>query len=131
LPKITGSIDDLGRPLVRVEVPGRDGFLAVLDTGFNRTLMIGAAEAVAMGFTITEESEVVELATTAKVQVRQALGTIWWMNREVKIEALISNVPASTHRPDTARALVGTELLSDCLLLVDFATRVVEIETQD
>jgi predicted aspartyl protease len=121
----------LGRPLVRVEVPGRDGFLAVLDTGFNRTLMIGAAEAVAMGFTITEESEVVELATTAKVQVRQALGTIWWMNREVKIEALISNVPASTHRPDTARALVGTELLSDCLLLVDFATRVVEIETQD
>ena len=53
--KIIGSVDDLGRPVVRIEVPGRDG---------------------------------------------------------------------------TAQALIGTEMLADCLLLVDFRTRIVEIEEQ-
>jgi predicted aspartyl protease len=131
LAKVVGTVDDLGRPVVRIEVPGRDGFLAVVDTGFNRSLLLQAAEAVAMGFSIEERTESVELATTAKVDVRRAVGTIRWLDRRVAVDALISNEPLGTHRPDMARALTGTELLTGCLLLVDFAARVVEIETQD
>jgi predicted aspartyl protease len=77
LAKVVGNIDDRGRPVVRVDVPGRDGFLAVIDTGFNRTLILEAAEALAMGFTITTELEIVELATTARVQVHRGIGKIW------------------------------------------------------
>ena len=72
--KVTGSVDDLGRPVVRVEVPGHDGFLAVIDTGFNRSLMLLAAEAAAMGFALREETETVELGTTARVEVRSGVG---------------------------------------------------------
>jgi hypothetical protein len=130
LAKIVGSVDDLGRPVVRVEVPGHDGFLAVVDTGFNRSLLLQPAQARELGFVISEETETVELGTTARADVRQSQGTIVWLGRELRIEAYISNEPPATHRPDTARALLDTELLADCLLLVDFNNRLVEIETQ-
>jgi predicted aspartyl protease len=129
LAKIVGAIDDLGRPVVRVEVPGRDGFLAVVDTGFNRSLLLQAAEAAAMGFIRTDSEEIVELGTTARASVVPALGTIRWLDRTLQVEAFVSDEPAATNRPDTARALLGTALLADCLLLVDFSGRVVEIET--
>jgi predicted aspartyl protease len=130
LAKVTGSIDELGRPVVRIEVPGRDGFLAVVDTGFNRSLLMQALEAEAMGFEITEEVADVELGTTLKVQVHRAIGSIRWLDRLIKVEALVANEELSVHRPDIARALIGTALLADCLLLVDFRTRLVEIEDQ-
>jgi predicted aspartyl protease len=129
LPKIVGHIDDLGRPVVRIEVPDRDGFLAVVDTGFNRSLMLQASEAVAMGFTIAEETEIVELGTTAQVEVRQGFGTMRWLDRDIRVEALISSEKLTVHRPDTARALIGAELLAKCLVLVDYPARRVEIET--
>ena len=128
--KVIGSTDDLGRPVVRVEVPDRDGFLAVVATGFNRSLLLQAAEAQAMGFVITENSEIVELGTTARVPVRRAYGRIQWLDRILQLEAFVSNEPPATSRPDMARALIGTELLADCLLLVDFRSRIVEIEDQ-
>jgi predicted aspartyl protease len=130
LAKVTGSIDELGRPVVRIEVPGRDGFLAVIDTGFNRSLLMQALEAEAMGFEITEEVADVELGTTLKVQVHRAIGSIRWLDRIIKVEALVANEELSVHRPDIARALIGTALLADCLLLLDFRTRLVEIEDQ-
>ena len=83
-----------------------------------------------MGFVSTESEELVELGTTARATVIPAIGSIRWLDRTIKIEALVSNEPAATSRPDMARALIGTELLADCLLLVDFRTRLVEIEDQ-
>ena len=128
--KLVGGVDELGRPIVRVDVPGHDGFLAVVDTGFNGSLMLQRSEATTQGFLGNKRLAVVELGTTAQVVVEKATGSISWLGRELRVEALISNQPAPIQRPDTARALLGTELLADCLLLVDFATRVVEIETQ-
>ena len=128
--KVVGTVDDLGRPVVRVEVLERDGFLAVIDTGFNRSLLLQAAQAQAIGFVITQNIETVELGTSAHANVRRGYGTIQWLDRSVQVEAYISDEPVAAHRPDTARALIGTELLAKCLLLVDFAGRVVEIEDQ-
>jgi predicted aspartyl protease len=130
LAKITGSIDELGRPVVRIEVPGRDGFLAVVDTGFNRSLLMQSLEAEAMGFTITEEVAVVELGTTLRVQVHRAIGKIHWLDQIIQVDTLVANEELLVQRPDLARALIGTALLADCLLLVDFRTRLVEIEDQ-
>jgi predicted aspartyl protease len=132
LAKVIGYVDDLGRPVVRIEVPGRDGFLVVVDTGFNRSLLMQASEVEAMGFTITENTVRVELGTTVGADVHRAVGTIFWLGRTMRVDVLVSNEPAiETHRVDTARALIGAELLTDCLLLVDYRTRVVEIEEQD
>ncbi len=128
--KIIGSVDDLGRPVVRIEVPDRDGFLAVVDTGFNRSLLLLATEAQAMGFTVTEDAESVELGTAVKARVLRARGVIWWLDRHIEVEVLVSDEPMPVNRRDTACALVGTELLRNCLLLVDFAARGVEIEDQ-
>ena len=129
--KTIGAVDELGRPVVRIEVPDFDGFLAVVDTGFNRSLLLPAAQAKAMGFTITEDSEVVELGTSARTKLRRGYGSISWLDRTVQVETYISDEPAAISRPDAARALIGTELLADCLLLVDFRAKVVEVETQD
>jgi predicted aspartyl protease len=130
LAKLAGGFDELGRPVVRIEVPNCDGFLAVVDTGFNRSLLMQALEAEAMGFKITEEVAVVELGTTLKVQVHRAVGKIHWLDQIIQVDALVANEELAVHRPDLARALIGTALLADCLLLVDFRTRLVEIEDQ-
>lgn len=129
--KIVGSVDDLGRPIVRVEVPSRDSILAVIDTGFNRSLMLQASDVAAIGFILKEKTELVELGTTARVEVRRATGVIRWLDRDIQVDALVSNEPPASHRPDLARALVGTELLAGCLLLVDFVDRVAEVETRE
>lgn len=128
--EIVGSVDDLSRPVVHIEVPGRDGFLAVIDTGFNRSLLLLATEARAMGFFVTDDIETVELGTAVTARVLRARGTIHWLDRSLVVEALVSDEPMPTTAHDTAHALVGTELLADCLLLVDFAMRRVTIDDQ-
>lgn len=130
LAKVVGSVDDLGRPVVRIEVPDRDGFLAVVDTGFNRSLLLLVAEAQAMGFVISADAETVELGTAVKASVLRARGTIQWLGRSIHVEALVSDEPMTVSGRDTARALIGTELLANCLVLVDFVARGVEIEDQ-
>ena len=130
LAKVIGSVDDLGRPVVRIEVPDRDGFLAVVDTGFNRSLLLLISEAQAMGFIVTEDAETVELGTAVKTKVLRARGIVRWLDRTIQVEALVSDEPMPVSGRDTARALVGTELLANCPLLVDFVARGVEIEEQ-
>ncbi len=129
--KIIGSVDELGRPVVRIDVPGHDSLLAVVDTGFNRALMLQHDQAITLGFAFTGLNEYVELGTSSISKVERATGRIEWLGRAIAVDAFVSAEPPATHRPDTARALLGTELLQDCLLLVDFSSRLVEIETQD
>ena len=56
---------------------------------------------------------------------------IRWLDRTIQVEALVSDEPMPASGQDTARALVGTELLTNCLLCVDFAARGVEIENKE
>jgi hypothetical protein len=62
--------------------------------------MLQHDEAIALGFAFTALNEFVELGTSAISKVERATGNI------------------------------GTGLRRDCLLLVDFLSRLVEIETQ-
>ena len=50
-----------------------------------------------------------------------------WLDRTIQVEALVSDEPMPVTGRDTARALVGTELLANCLLLVDFVARGLEL----
>ena len=102
-----------------------------MDTGFNGALLLMATEALAMGFTISDEIETVELGTSAHTSVRRGQATIRWLGRTINIHAYVSTEPPAASRPDIARALIGTELLTGCLLLVDFPSRVVEVEDEN
>ena len=100
-----------------------------MDTGFNGALLLMATEALAMGFTISDEIETVELGTSAHTSVRR--GQVRWLGRTINIHAYVSTEPPAASRPDIPRALIGTELLTGCLLLVDFPSRVVEVEDEN
>ena len=50
---LTGSIDDLNRPLVRIEARGfPDPLVAFIDTGFNGAVIIDEAQAAKWGLTL-------------------------------------------------------------------------------
>ena len=68
--KVTGSIDDRGRPVVRIEL-GSESLLCVIDTGFNGDLLLSESAAKSAG--IVEGSRVarVELGDGRSTEVSQ------------------------------------------------------------
>ena len=53
-----------------------------------------------------------------------------WLDRTIRVEAFITDEPMPVSGHDVARALVGTGMLANCLFLVDFVARTVQIEKQ-
>lgn len=131
LPRVTGQIDHLGRPVVRLECPAvEDGFLAVVDTGFNGELMLEFDVAASLGFAIGGVRSSVRVAGATQREVREARGMIMWLGLERRVEVLVAATPGSRPGPEEPIALIGTRLLTPHLLMVDFSTGIVEIESQ-
>jgi predicted aspartyl protease len=129
LANLIGNVDDRGRPVVRIEVPGHDELLAVVDTGFNRSLFLMADQALVLGFTVLEREETVELGTTERTNVHVAIGHILWFGATVKVEALVAKDGRRRIDPDAPRALIGTKLLAGCHVLIDFPRGTIEVES--
>ena len=127
--KLTGSVDDMGRPLVRIGIKGLpDDVLVIVDTGFNGDLMMGFLAAQQMKVAINEVRVQVELGTGQTETVRNGTLSILWMGQGHLARVLVSDTwPAP--KGDAPVALVGTRLLRPHLLLVDFDSSTVEIET--
>src|SRR5882757_7986302 len=54
---LEGSVDDLNRPLVRIETPGfTDPLLAFVDTGFNGALLLDERQAARLGLSVERNS---------------------------------------------------------------------------
>jgi hypothetical protein len=54
---LEGSVDDLKRPLVRIETPGfADPLVAFVDTGFNGALLLDERQAARLGFSVARDS---------------------------------------------------------------------------
>lgn len=124
--KVMGSVDDRGRPVVRIEAG--DGLLLVIDTGFNGDLMITRAAATAIGVTPVSREMDVELGDGSIGRVHQGRVQLPWLGEDRAVRVLVSN--AWTTTGDEPVGLIGTELLTPHLLLIDFAARTVEIATQ-
>ena len=125
--KVIGSVDQRRRPVVRVE--GRtDGIPAVVDTGFNGELMLTRPAAHALGVTGVLREADVELGDGSIAHVYEGVATIRWLGEDREVGVLVSDTWLTMG--DAPVGLVGTELLSPHLLLVDFAQGTVEIETQ-
>ena len=125
--KIVGSIDDRKRPVVRLEV-GEQSLLLLVDTGFNCDLLLSPVAALSIGISGIGRARTIELGDGTSAELRQDRATIPWLGRMRDVRALI----ADTWQPrgDDPVGLVGTELISPHLLLIDFEARSVEIETQ-
>ena len=125
--KVIGSIDERGRPVVRIEGK-HDSVLVMVDTGFNGDLMVTRAAARQLGVDPDEDETVVELGDGRRVTLMEARATIRWLDKDRRARILVSDTWQTIG--DAPAGLLGTEFLTPHLLLVDFETRTVEIETQ-
>ena len=130
MPKVVGAVDQLGRPVVRVTVAGRDDeMLSTVDTGFNGELMMGSGDALQLGIVVVEDVERVELGHGQSVFVGVGRLRIRWLDAEREVTVFINDL--RDPKRSGPIALIGTALLKPHLLLIDFAKDTVEIETQD
>ncbi len=127
--KLTGRIDRMGRPIIRLENK-YESFLALVDTGFNGQLMVNEIDAQMLGFITLDRGIDVGLATEQSETVSEGIGLIDWMGEEKRIRVLISSPSGALRRDDDPIAIIGTGLLSPDLLEIDFAKGTVTIESQ-
>lgn len=128
--KLNGRIDYLGRPVVRLETPTHETFLALVDTGFNGALMLADQDARALGFQVDLTAIKANLAGNIVEKMTGGRGTIMWMGQPHSIEIIVSPNKPALRRDDEPVALIGTALLTPHLLLIDYAANTVEIEAQ-
>lgn len=130
LAKLLGSVDDRGRPVVRITVVGRDDdVLATIDTGFNGEVMIVEGDVAAVGVIARREGRRVELGHGESVTVRSGRLRIGWLGHDREVSVLVGERREASRIGDPI-LLIGTRLLSPHLLFIDFDARTVEIETQ-
>jgi hypothetical protein len=131
---LEGSVDDLKRPLVRIETPGfTDPLIAFVDTGFNGALLIDETQAARLGFSVVRNSIApVRLASQRHENFLRGRGSFLWFGERRAITAYVMIETQGERRARNARKteeeiLIGTDLLSDCRLEIDFPARKVLI----
>ncbi|MDP4020916.1 MAG: hypothetical protein Q8P58_02655 [Candidatus Adlerbacteria bacterium] len=130
-----GTVDDRRRPYVRVEAPGDHSVLFVVDTGFNGTLLVNRHIMYRLGLnncTIdTDEKEIrqVELGDYGITQVMPGIVNLIWFGEEQLIDILLTTrVPQHPPGEDEPVGFIGTKLLADCHLTIDFVARTLQIQ---
>ena len=122
-----GSVDECGRPVVRMRSTG-DDLLIVVDTGFDGALLATRTAAKALGINPLGRTSSIELGDGSVSEVYEAIAALSWLEERRSVRVLV----ADTWEPpaEAPQGLLGTELLSPHLLLIGFSSRTVEIETR-
>ena len=88
--QVIGSVDERGRPVVRIE--GRqESVLVIVDTGFNGDLMTTRDAATLLGADPLRRETEVELGDGRTVRVYETRATIMWLDRERRVRVLVSD----------------------------------------
>ncbi len=134
--ELTGSVDDRGRPLVRVRIPGKDDeLLVILDTAFTGELLLSQQDAQQWGTLVLDVEADIELGDRSTLTAKQGLLTIDWLGRELDVTVQVT--PNATSRSASMRrdgdpvGLLGTTLLNQALLTIDFPQRRVQLQQQN
>ena len=90
--------------------------------------MTTRAAATLLGVEPIQRKSEVELGDGRTVQVYEGRATIPWLGEDRRVRVLVSDDWITAG--DAPVGLLGTDLLAPHLLLIDFAERTVEIETQ-
>ena len=126
---VIGSVDHRRRPLVRIErVDDSEGFLALLDTGFNGEIFVAIADVERLGFRLRSGYSTVEIASGQMLTVQRGDAEVMWLGERRRVEIFVSTAPPPARKADDPVALLGTKLLWPNLLFIDFATGIIEIE---
>ena len=114
---MTGEVDDRSTPILRLEIGGEE-WIAVIDTGFNGHLVLPQSLADLFPGSFYAETEIV--LGDGQIVVEE-LFTI-----DFPFDGVIRSIQTSF--VDTNEILIGTLLLEDHRLEVNFVTRTVELE---
>jgi hypothetical protein len=125
---IEGYVDRLGRPVIWAKLPGlSDDCLCHIDTGCNVGLVISASVARDAG--IAYEPDRIDSVALANRRVADFYKTriaIEFLGQLRRVSIVIPTSGAeSPAPPDAPAVLIGTELLADCRLEIDFRRRAV------
>lgn len=110
---ITGFVDPYGHPLVEVEVSGlkrEEKTLALVDSGFDGELCLPIEVAIPLGLELCG-MESIELADGSVKNELLFSGTIQWEGKWRDVKVWLTSA---------GQALIGTELMLDRLLTIDF-----------
>jgi len=131
---IHGTVDPLNRPYIRVEAPGNHSVLLIVDTGFNRPLLVNRHIMYRLGLeNCTIDTDVgperMELGDYSQSEALVGLVRIIWFGQERLVDCLVTTqIPQRPPREDEPVGLLGTELLLDCQLSIDFPARSLKIQ---
>ena len=119
-----GRIDNQGQPVISVRLIGiEDPYTALIDTGFNGDLIIYEEHAREAELTIERGARPVTLADGSRVELVRADGVIEWFGEQCRVIVFLIPGPAPRH----GRWQIGTQLLRDCRLEIDFRERSVRL----
>ncbi|HLH98013.1 MAG TPA: hypothetical protein VKW08_23140 [Xanthobacteraceae bacterium] len=126
---LEGSVDDLRRPLVRIEAAGfSDPLVAFIDTGFNGAIIVDASQAARFGFLVSSQYARAQLASQRDENFLLGRGRLLWLGEQVSVTAYILIEAPKVRSARRARkiheeVLIGTELLANCRVELDFPGR--------
>ena len=133
MPELIGSLDSRRRPLMRVQVEGKDDLLSIIDTAFTGELLVDEDIAQSWGVVVLDVNAQIELGDGSRCEVQQGLLTVVWFgrNHDATVQVVRRATGQSQHRPrrdGEPVALLGTELIAPGSLNVNFTSGVVTIE---
>ena len=117
---IIGFFDESGHPKIEIRVIGRREDVTItptIDTGFDGQLCLPVEIAIQLGLELVSRVSV-ELANGSSQKTLVFSGTIEIGNQEVEAEIILT---------ESDDPLIGTGLLKDMVLNIDFRERKVEI----
>jgi len=112
--RMNGYVNEDREPVLEISIPGLDEPLeAIVDTGFNGTLLIPRRYAEQAGF-LLRATEHFMLADGSLMQAAVMRGKILWFGMEQEVDVV-------TVEADSV--LLGTEMLDGSKLEIDFVRR--------
>jgi clan AA aspartic protease len=111
-------------PTFDIEVIGSRGSLlvsATVDTGFDGQLCLPVNLAIMLGFELIDQ-QLVEFADGRRERQFVFSGAVRFLDEEKPVALFVT---------DSDDTLIGTELLADCTLFVDFTTGETRIEKKE
>ncbi len=112
-----GFVNEHQEAVLEIVLDNGNSIECVLDTGFNGSLLLPRkfVEENSMKFVGRETAELVDEIT---IEIESVLGKIKWFAKEIPIRLFVS---------ETSESLIGTELLTDSVLEIDYINRTVKI----
>jgi predicted aspartyl protease len=105
---MTGHVDDLGRPLVRIRMAGlSDSVLALIDTGFDAEVLIPSNVAHRAGYYVVDANLYATLATGISDKIYLCDGEIEWFGNRRAVTMLVRLLPREVKEGEPAISIVA------------------------